>query len=74
MLNCCLQTDTSSLVYEIERDYVYEDFYEDKDLFDISDYPKNSEFFYPVNKNLIAKMKNEFREEVISEFECKRIC
>ena len=45
-----LFTDTDGLVYEIETNDVYEDFYEDKDLFDFSDYPKDSNFFDPVNK------------------------
>ena len=30
-----LFTDTDSLVYEIETDYIYEDFYENKMLFDL---------------------------------------
>ena len=47
-----LQTD--SLVYEIERN-VYEDFYGEKNLFDFSDYPKDSKFFDPVNKKVIEK-------------------
>ena len=34
-----LFTDTGSLVYEIKTEDVYEDFYEDKNLFDFSDYP-----------------------------------
>ena len=37
MLNCCLITDTYSLVYEIKTEDVYETFYEDKNLFDFSD-------------------------------------
>ena len=39
--NCAklLFTDTDSLVYEIKTNDVYEDFYEDKELFDFSDYP-----------------------------------
>ena len=36
-----LVTDTNSLVYEIETNDVYEDFYEEKDLFDLSDYSKD---------------------------------
>ena len=44
-------TDTNSLIYEIETNDVYEDFYKDKDLFDFSDYPKDSKFFDPVNKS-----------------------
>ena len=40
-----LFTDTDSLVYEIKVvDDIYEKIYSDKDLFDFSDYPKNSKF------------------------------
>ena len=35
-----LFTDTDSLVCEIGADDVYEDFYEDKSVFDFSDYPQ----------------------------------
>ena len=42
-----LFTDTDSLVYEIKTEHIYltEDFYQDKNLFDFSDYPLNSKFF-----------------------------
>ena len=45
--NCAnlLLTDTDSLVYEIETDDVYGDFYENKNLFDFSDYLEDSKFF-----------------------------
>ena len=62
-----LFTDTDSLVYEIKTD-VYEDFYEDENLFDFSDYPRDSNFFDPVNKKAIGKMKDEFKGKTISEF------
>ena len=55
-----LFTDTDSLVYEIKTGDVYEDFYEDKNLFDFSDYPLDSKFFDPANKKIIEKMKDEF--------------
>ena len=60
--------DTDSLVYEIETHDVYEDLYEDKNLHDFSDYPQDLNFFDPVNKNLIGKMKDEFKGKIISEF------
>ena len=63
-----LFTDRDSLGYEIKAKDVYEDFYLDKDLFDFSDYPVNSKFFDPVNKNVIGKMKDEFKGRIISEF------
>ena len=47
-----LFTDTDSLVYETKTDDVYEHFYEDKNLLDLSDYPQDSKFFDPVNPNL----------------------
>ena len=44
MLLKLLLTDTGSLVYENEIEDVYEDFYRDKNLFDISDYAQDSKF------------------------------
>ena len=39
-------TDTDSLCYEIKADDVYKDLFQDKELFDNSNYPKNSESFF----------------------------
>ena len=36
-----LPTDSDSLMYKIEAENVYEDFYKDKELFDFSNYPKD---------------------------------
>ena len=63
-----LFTDTDSLVYEIETEDVYEDFYKDKNLFDFSDYPLYSKFFDPANKKVLGKMKGVFKVKIISEF------
>ena len=38
-------TDTENLLNEIETDDVYEDFYENKNLFDFSDYPRKVFWF-----------------------------
>ena len=59
-------TDTDSLFYEIKTDDVYEDLL--KELFDNSDYPNNSAFFFDKNKNVIGKMKDETARMVIKEF------
>ena len=73
ILNCCF-TDRDSLVYEIKTEDVSEDFYQDKNLFDFSDYPLYSyklsyiKFFDPVNKNVIGKIKDEYKGKIISEF------
>ena len=53
--------DKGSLVYEMETDDVYEDFYKNKIFFDFGDYPDDSNFFDPVNKKVIGKMKYEVK-------------
>ena len=63
-----LFTDTDSLVYKIDTKDVYEDFYGDENLFDFSDYPRDSKFFDPVNKKVIAKVKDEFKGKINNEF------
>ena len=62
-----LFTDTSSLVYEIKTEDVYEDFYQDKNLCDFTDYPLDLKFFDPVNKKVIGKLKDGFKVRIISE-------
>ena len=51
--------DIDSLVYQIERADVHEEFYGKKNLFDFSDYEKDSKNFYLVNKKVIGKMKSK---------------
>ena len=63
-----LSTETDSLVYEIKTKDVYEDFYQDKNLFEFIDYSLNSKSFDPLNKKVIGEMKDEFKEKIISEF------
>ena len=50
-----LFTDTGSLIYETKTEDVYEDFYQDKNLFDFSDYPLNSSCLILLIKKLLAK-------------------
>ena len=56
-----LFTDTDSLTYEIKSKYVYEEFFKYKQLFDLSNYPKDSKFFDSANEMVIGKMKDEFK-------------
>ena len=64
-----LLTDTVSLVYEIKTEEdVYEIFYKDKDLFDFSNYPKDSTFYDLTNMNKIGKMKDESERKINDEF------
>ena len=55
-----LFTDTDSLNYEIKSENVYEEFYKWKDLFDFSNYSKDSILYYDTNKKVIAILKNEY--------------
>ena len=64
-----LFTDTDSLFYHIKTEGdVYEDFYQDKCLFDNSDYPESSKFFSKENKEVSGKFKDEAAGKPILEF------
>ena len=63
-----LLTDADSLTYEIKSENVHEEFYKWKDLFDFSNYSKDSKFFDNANKKVIGKMKDEYGGVVIDEF------
>ena len=63
-----LFTDIDSLTYEIKSENVYEDFFKWKDLFDFSNYSKDSKFFDDANKKVIGKMKDEFGGVIATEF------
>ena len=60
--------NTDSLVYEIEANDVYQDFHEDKNLFDFSDCPKDSKFFDHVSKKVIGNLKEQFKVKIIGAF------
>ena len=63
-----LFTDTDSLTYKIKSKNVFEKFFKWKDLFDFSNYSKDSKFFDETNKKVIGKMKYEFGGVVVTEF------
>ena len=63
-----LFTDTDSLTYEIEAEDIYKDFYNDKDMFNNSDYPESSPYYWNVNKKIIGKFKDEACGIPITEF------
>ena len=62
MLNCYL------LNYEIKSEDVYKEFYKWKDLFDFSNYSKDSIFYDDTNKKVIGIMKDEYGGASIDEF------
>ena len=63
-----LFTDTDSLAYEIKSEDVYKEFYKWKDLFDFSNYSKDSRFYDDTNKKVIGKMKDGYGGVIIDEF------
>ena len=63
-----LFTDTDSLTYEIKSENVYKEFYKWKDLFDFSNYSKDSTFYDDTNKKVIGKMKDEYGGAIIDQF------
>ena len=44
------------------------EFHKWKDLFDFSNYSKDSKFFDDTNKKVIGKMKNEYGGVIIDQF------
>ena len=49
-----LFTDMDSLTYEIEAEDIYNDFWNDKDMLDNSDYPENLPYHCNANKRSLA--------------------
>ena len=62
-----LFTDKDSLVYEIKGKYVYEKSFQDKELFDFSNYPVNSKYYDPKTNAVLGKRKYEFYGKIITE-------
>ncbi len=52
-------TDTDSLFYTIRKHDIYKIMKENKDYFDLSEYPENHELYDPSNKKVIGKFKPE---------------
>ena len=63
-----LFTDTDSLTYHIRTEDIYSDFLQDRELFDNSDYPSDSKFYFSENKKVIGKFKDETAGVPIKEF------
>ena len=63
-----LFTDKYSLTYEIKSENVYKEFFKWKDLFDFSNFSKDSTFYDDTNKKVIGKMKDEYRGAIIDQF------
>ena len=62
-----LLTYTDSLTFEIKSEDVYEECFKHKYLFDFSNYPKDSKFFYQANKKNIGRMKDKSEGKIIDD-------
>ena len=60
-------TDIDSFTYQIQKDNVYEGFYANKHLLDLSGYEKESPFYSDKNKKVIGKTKDELNGEITEE-------
>ena len=54
-----IYTDTDSFVIEINTDDIYKDMYEDRHLYDFSDYPKDHPNYNVVNKKVYGIFKDD---------------
>ena len=55
-------------MYEIKTEDVYEDFSNDKEMFDFSNYSTKSKYYNSSNKLVVGKMKDETAGVGIEEF------
>jgi hypothetical protein len=62
-----LFTDTDSLCYHVRNEDVFELMKNNKDKFDLSNYPKNHDMYDSTNNKVIGKFKNESVDQ-ITEF------
>ena len=63
-----MMTDTDSLVYRIETEDLYNDMYQMKEYFDMSEYSKSNPIYDETNKKVIGKFKDETGDKVINRF------
>ena len=63
-----IYTDTDSFVIEVETDDIYKDMYDDKHLYDFSDYPKDHPNYSLNNKKVYGIFKDELNGKMITEF------
>ena len=57
-----------SLMYEIKTEDVFEDFRNNKNMFDFSNYSTKSKYYNNSNKLVVGKMKDETAGVAIKEF------
>ena len=62
-----IYTDTDSFIFEIKTDDIYDDIFEMKDLFDLSNFSECHKLFDTTNQKVEGKYKRETKEHLISE-------
>ena len=55
-------------MHEIKTEDVYEDFSNDKEIFDVSNYSTKSKYYDDSNKLVVGKMKDETASVPVEEF------
>ena len=60
--------DTDSLIYEFKTEDVHEDFSEDEEMFDFSNYSRKSRYYDDSNKLIVGKIKDETDGVALEEF------
>ena len=63
-----LMTDTDSLLFRVQTNNIYEDFKEDEEYFDFSDYCTDHFLYSERNKKVPGKFKDELNGRLISKF------
>ena len=63
-----IYTDTDSLIIQVETDDIYKDMFEDKNLYDFSEYPKDHPNYDITNKKALGLFKDELKSKIITEF------
>ena len=62
-----LSTDTDGFIFETKGNF-YEIIYQNKDLFDLSNFTKDSKYYCADNKKVLGKMKDKYGGTAIYEF------
>ena len=63
-----IYTDTDSLIIHVETDDIYKDMFDDKHLYDFSEYPTNHRNYDITNKKVLGTFKDEMKSLIITEF------
>ena len=63
-----IYSDTDSFIVDIETEDIYRDMFENKDLYDFSEYPTDHPNYNIENKKVLGKFKDELNAKIITEF------